>query len=548
MIRFVCMLCHEKLSVQEQLSGKRIKCPKCGNACVIPAESPTIKFACQSCGKGIRVLQIHAGKEAKCPKCKSPVVVPSLTADPADGSETVTIACAMCGEHIKVPKGSKERFTECPECGSNIETSLRGEPVKAASSIRQDADEEQYDDESDLTEEDEGLDRRVIFVIAGVAMVVVAGLIILVTAILPSGSEPKEESVTPAQQEIADADSRPRPAARDARPTGTFTLESPEESVGPQEPAHPETADADVPAPGLLLRLERGQKHSMRMIKEDNVSQSVTGQRQDIVSTRTTELEFEVDGVDPDGLARLKVTYLTIKERGQGAAASLQYDSTTPDVPTKHPFAPTYSAMIGQSFVAKVAPTGMITGLEGVEEMYLRMAERIVQDEAITRSGSSQKRVEHVRDQLKRNPMIADRQISDMVGNLIVPYPGRAVDVGGSWRAKQSLFSMATTGLECTYTLNQKTPSAILVDVSAKIDLQGEPVFAGEGTLGLATTTLKGSYEGTLEIDPGSGWMLRKKATMNCSGEVKISPNAQMPQGMMLPVTMETVITVEPIK
>ncbi|MHC4167212.1 MAG: DUF6263 family protein [Planctomycetota bacterium] len=574
MIKFACILCGERISVQEQLAGKRITCPKCNSTSVVPSESPRIKFTCRNCGQGIRVLQIHAGKEGKCPKCQSPIVVPSLRADPADGSETVIFVCSMCNETIRAPKGSKERFTECPQCGSNVETSLRGEPVESDSSIQQSADEDEYDDESDIYEEETGLDRRVIFAISGAALVVVVGLIILITVVLPSGSEPGDDSVPPPRQELAESGSQPQSPASSARPIGTFTLEPPEEGIAPEEPSGRPIAGAHARDSGLLLWLKPGQMRSVRIIKEDRVSQTMMGQQQDIISTGTTELEFEVEGVDPNGVARLRVTYLTIKEKGQGLAEQMQYDSTTPDVPTEHPFAPTYSAMIGQSFVAKVAWQGMIVGLEGVDEMFLRVAERIVQgedeatrkriserategvEERVQRSidrlnevyGSRQKRVEHVRDLLKKNPMIADQRIKDMVGNLVVVYPGRAVEAGDSWQAKQRLFSLGAAGLDCTYTLREKTPAVMVVDVSAQIDLEDEPVAAGEGTFGSASTTLKGSYNGTLEIDPDTGWMLRKKATMNCAGHVKMSPNAQMPQGMTLPITMSNVTTVEPIE
>ena len=316
----------------------------------------------------------------------------------------------------------------------------------------------------------------------------------------------------------------------------------------------------------------------MRMIKEDTVLQTMAGERMDISSTKTTELEFDVQDVDPNGVARLKVTYLTIKEKGQSVTAEQkhehQYDSTTPEVATDYPFAPMYSAMIGQSFVAKVTPEGTMTGLERIDEMYMRVAERIVQgedeatkkriseqvtegvEERIQRSierlnevyGSRQKRIEHVRDLLKKNPMIAERQIGEMVGNLLVAYPGGPLDTGDSWQAKKALFSLGTVGLDCTYTLKERTPAIMVVEVSAQIDLEDEPVGAADGPLGSTRTTLKGSYEGTLEIDPASGWLLRKRATMNCSGEVKMPPNAQMPQGMALPITMSNVTTVEPIE
>ena len=884
MIKFSCKSCGEKLSVQDQFSGKRIKCPKCNNTSVVPAESPRIRFDCHNCGKGIRVLQIHAGKKGQCPKCKSPVVVPSLKGDPGEDSGTVTVVCSMCNETIRVPKGSKERFMECPACGSNVETSLRGEPVESDSSIPPDTDQDQYDEESDLPEEDDGPDRRLIFAICGAAVVVVVGLIVLVTVILPSGSGPVEEPDVSLRQQVADADSRPRPVASDTEPAGAFILEPPKQDAGPGEPVssedelnkqakiafwsmrdgnmeiyvmnsdgteqrrltnnrardenpslspdgkkiafasgrggnmeiyvmntdgtgqrnltnnpaheippflsqdgknitsasireenpswspdgkkiafgsmihiytmnadgsevkrlgfashadtswspdgkkiafewgghihamnadgseariltdnlgqdadpswspdgkkiafhsnrdtnyeiyimnadgseqrnltnnpahdlhpcwsqdgkkivfvserdgnreiyamnpdgseqrnltndpgydcHPscspflssgpqsaeepesrqerqEITDADVrPQPvaseqsaaarssDLRLRLQPGQKRALRMVKEDKVVQTLMGQRQEISSAKTTELEFEVEDVDPNGMMRLKVTYLAIKEKGQGAGAPMQYDSTTPDVSTEYPFGPMYSAMIGQSFLAKVTPEGRMIGLEGVDQMYLAMAETIVQGEddatrkrisermtegveervqksigrANERHGSRQKRIEAVADMLKKNPIIAAEQIAQMVGNLIMVYPGRAVEAGDSWQAKKALFSLGTVNVDCTYTLREKTPAVMVVGVSSRIELDNELVSAKGSSLGSARTTLTGSYEGTAQIDPSSGWMLHKNVAMRCSGEVTMPPNEEMPQAMTMPVTMETIITVEPME
>ena len=552
MIKFACILCGERISVQDQLAGKRITCPKCNCTSVVPSESPRIKFTCENCGQGIRVLQIHAGKEGKCPKCQSPIVVPPLTADPVDGSETVTLVCAMCNERIRMPKGAEERFTECPECGSNVETSLRGEPVESDSSVPQNTDEDEYDNESDLYEEDMGLDRRVIFVIAGAALVVVVGLVVLITVVLPSDSTPKTDAVGPAQQEIVAADSGAQPAVPVAPSAPAFTLEPPEESVRPQEPARPATADVGVQGSGLQLRLEAGQKRSVRLIKKDRISPTIKGQGPDIISTGTTELELEVESVDPNGVARLKVTYLAIKDKGQSVGAPQtyehQYDSTALDTPSEHPFALTYSAMIGQSFLATVTQQGRVTGLEGIDEMYLRMAEWIARAEGIAaRPGSGQNRVDAIRRMLKQYPFLTEVHITEMVADLVVAYPAHPGARDESWQAKKTLFSQGWIDVDCTYTLQEKTPALMIVGVNSKIDLDNEQVSALGGPLGSARTVLKGSYDGILEIDPASGWLLRKKATMKCSGQVKMYATEKIPQGRTLYVTLETVTTVEPI-
>jgi len=875
MIKFSCMLCGEKLSVQDQLSGKRIKCPKCSNTSVVPAESPRIKFDCPNCGRGIRVLQIHAGKKGQCPKCKSPVVVPLLKADPAEDSGTVTVVCSMCNESIRAPKDSKERFVECPACGSNVESSLGAEPPESDSSIPPDTGEYEYEEESDLPEEDESPDHRLIFAVCGAAVVVVVGLIILVTVILPSGSGPVEEPDVSLRQQVTDADSRSQPVASDTEPAGAFTLEPPKQDALPEEsissdqelfretkiafaserdgnyeiyimnadggglkrltnnadddffpswspdarkiafesrrdgnpdicvinadgsertnltsdssrhhvpswspdgrkiafytlegddyeiyvmnsdgselrrltensvhdmapswspdgmriaffserdqnfevyvmkadgseqtrltdnpardmspswspdgkriaftsnrggnyeiyvmnadgsgqsrltndPANegnaswspdgrkiafvsdrdgnrevyvmnsdgsgqkrltdnpaadrwpcwlpllasrpgpveePESrqdrqavADANLrPQPvvseqsaaarssDLKLRLKPGQKRRLRLIREDKVSLTPMGQRQDIQNVSTADLEFEVEQVDARSVASIRVTYLAIREKGRSAAGTMEYDSTKPDAATGHAFAPTYSAMIGQSFVMKVVSDGRILALQGIDEMYLRMAETIVEGEDETmrkrarermtdgaeeraersienlnqRYGSRKKREEAVRDLIKRNPVFAEEKVRGMVGNVIMSFPGGPAEIGDSWQGGAVLPAAAPVNIDLTYTLKEKKQSVATIDISSKIELVDEPASTKDSPLASTTVSMTGSYEGSLQIDSSSGWMIHKKATMRCSGQMKMAPNEQMPQTMTLPVTMESVITVEPME
>jgi len=876
MIKFSCMLCGEKLSVQDQLSGKRITCPKCNNTSVVPAESPRIRFECENCGRGIRVLQIHAGKKGQCPKCKSPVVVPSLKGDPGEDSGTVTVVCSMCNERVRAPKDSQERFTECPACGSNVETSLRGEPVESDSSIPPDTDQEQYEEEYE--QEDEGPDRRLILAICVAAVVVVVGLIVLVAVILPSGSGPAGEPDVPPRQPVADTDSRPQPVASDTEPAGAFTLEPPRQDTLPKEsvssdqeslkqtkiafvsnrdgngeiyvmnadgseqknltnsPAYDgypcwsfdgkriafvsdsdgdgngeihvmnsdgsdkkkltndptanlcpvwspdgrmafislrdgnpeiyvmnadgseqtrltrnslidespswspdgkeiaflskrdgiqdiyvmnadgseqvnltnspaedgfpcwspdgkkiaftsgddrntdiyvmnadgtgqenvtnspamdgfpcyspdgkrivfwstrgggvdiyamgvdgselenltnspsadmfpswspflgsgfrsvkepesrrdrlEITDADVRSQpvaskgsaaarnlDLKLRLQPGQKHNVRIVREDSSLLMGRGRQQHNVSyINATGLRFEVEQVDPNGVAWLKVTYLTIRETTKTAEGQREYDSTKPDTAERYLSGPTFSAMIGRSFVAKVAPGGRTLELEGVDEMFLAIAETIVdtRDEANRkiraramakgpgermkrslekadreRRESRDERVEAKRKSIERNYRSGADQVREVVANVIMPFPDRPVGIGDSWEAPTALLSMRALDLnDSTYTLRENRRSAAIVDVNMKIEMDDELTSGEDGGSGSARATLVGSYEGTIEIDVSNGWMLRKEVTLRCSGQMEIAPTERNPQGMTMPVSMESITTVEPI-
>jgi len=151
MIEFGCKNCGHKLSVQDQYSGERINCPKCGNVCVVPDNSEKIKFHCENCDQSINVPKIHAGKKGKCPKCKYPFVVPSLKREPS---------------------------------------------------------EDLYQEETEEYEESVGVDRRIIVGISATAAVVVLGLIILATVLRTSGSRLSERPEgLRGQQQVTD----PRP-------------------------------------------------------------------------------------------------------------------------------------------------------------------------------------------------------------------------------------------------------------------------------------------------------------------------------------------------
>jgi DNA-directed RNA polymerase subunit RPC12/RpoP len=115
-IRFVCTLCSEIISVRDQLAGRQINCPKCDGVRLVPDKSPKMKFHCHSCGQSVRVEQIHAGKKGTCPKCRKLIDIP-----PHPEGTMVALVCSICNEIIHVPEDSKEKIIECPKCGSYIE-------------------------------------------------------------------------------------------------------------------------------------------------------------------------------------------------------------------------------------------------------------------------------------------------------------------------------------------------------------------------------------------------------------------------------------------
>jgi len=257
MIEFHCKNCGQKLSVQDQHSGKRVKCPKCSSVGVVPDNSEKIKFNCQNCGQSISVPQIYAGKKGKCPKCKNVIVIPTREAIPAKSTSMVSFTCSMCDEIVQVPETSIGKTIECPECGSYIETSPgdeQGEPDVSA-------DKDLYEEETEEYEESEGLNKRIIIGISAVAAVVVVGLIVLAVVLRSSGPRPAEgPDGLPMQRQIADTDSRHQPVTPDTQP------EEPVEAVSLPKPG-------DVVANSIGMKLVYIPAGSFMMGSSDSAAQ-----------------------------------------------------------------------------------------------------------------------------------------------------------------------------------------------------------------------------------------------------------------------------------
>lgn len=105
MIGFSCTNCGHTFSVQDEYSGKRIKCPKCDFVGVVFDDSGRIKIICQNCGNENNVPEIIDGKEIKCPKCNETVVAASVEKEPAESADNDL-------QEKKPPKPKKSEITE----------------------------------------------------------------------------------------------------------------------------------------------------------------------------------------------------------------------------------------------------------------------------------------------------------------------------------------------------------------------------------------------------------------------------------------------------
>lgn len=287
----------------------------------------------------------------------------------------------------------------------------------------------------------------------------------------------------------------------------------------------------------LKLRLKQGQNYGARVIIDQKISQTIQGQEQNISSMMAMGTVCDVLAVDSNGVATVRITYQTIQIKMSGPMGLIEYDSTRPETAdANNPVVRMYAAMAGQSLLMKVTPKGKIVEVKGFDEMMQQMAEKMSADDTAK---------EEMKEFMKN--FISEDKIKEMESSMMIAFPSQPVGIGDSWTDKESISVGFPIEVDTTYTLKARKNGVAIVDVSSKMDLgrKGTPIDMGPTKMDMQMT---GLLQGTSEIDEASGWMLHSKMEMQLSGEIKIAANEQMPEPMTIPMSIEGIITVEPME
>ena len=286
----------------------------------------------------------------------------------------------------------------------------------------------------------------------------------------------------------------------------------------------------------LKLNLKKGQKLGIKMVSDQKISQTVMGQQQKMNQMTAMGMRFEVLDVDADGNMSIKTTYQNIHIRMEGPMGVMEYDSTKPEeAGAANPMSAMYKAMLGQSFVMKLAPKGEILEIKGMDEMIAKMTEKMATDEAMK---------QQTKEMMKN--FINEDKMKEMSGTMLAVLPPKPVGIGEAWTNKMSIPAGFPMEIDITNTLTGHKEGIITIQTNAKIESGDQPKPIEMGPMKM-TMRMQGEQKGTTQIDKATGWTIRAKADIKFSGEMKMEPNEQMPQGMTIPVTVEGVTTVEPM-
>ena len=314
----------------------------------------------------------------------------------------------------------------------------------------------------------------------------------------------------------------------------------------------------------LKIKLEIGKKYNIRINTNQNILQSTGEKKENILNRKVYELVAEVKEVDSNENISMEITFNAIKEQTMYGNETRGYDSTETHDPNDT-MAKMYSAMIGEKFSFHVTNKGKIISLD-VDKLYLGMAVNMVryEDEIIRNKmkekaqeeiekinkkyGSEENRINIIKKQIGQFPVFNKEQIQFVAENILVPFSNEPVGIDDSWQSSMKLLPNLPIEVDKTYSIKDINKTATILAVHSMIDFEKVSNSTEDQNLGQTKISLKGSFEGALQVNPSSGWLLNKKTSLKIKGE-EISPVKDNKQEeIVMPFSIESITIVETVE
>ena len=231
-----------------------------------------------------------------------------------------------------------------------------------------------------------------------------------------------------------------------------------------------------------------------------------------------------VKDVAADGSVTVEQVYESIRMDFSSPTAKMTFDSANKDATADpNPMIAPLGAMVGESFVIVISPTGVVLKVEGVDRLMEKVFKSSPQSPTLTAAMQGMRNA------------FSDESMKQMLSQGFARFPDRAVTVGESWRGESTMNAPLLGKATTTTTSTLTGVDGQVAKIATKLNLKFDQADAAANPMGMAIRVGESSGEGELLFDIGRGQHQRSITGMTMS----FSMSAPGPDGAAM--TMETV-------
>lgn len=275
----------------------------------------------------------------------------------------------------------------------------------------------------------------------------------------------------------------------------------------------------------LQFKLEKGKTYTQNTLMTTVTKQTIAGNEQVINQNAGTITIMELKELG-NGSNTYTLWYDNISMGiSQGGGMTQTFNSDTTQLASVDPMSQIFSSLTGKKFEANIDLSGKIAEVKGLEQ--------IISD-ATSPMGEQ---AGMIGEQISAG--FGDSGLAKNMEMLTAIMPAEPVKVGSTWTNIQFTSSGLPLLVNNTYTLKSISGGKAVIDIKATISV--DPDESSTELQGMkATYYMEGSRTGTLEMEVSTGFVTSADINDEIIGSISIASNAQMPDGMTIPIEMNS--------
>lgn len=274
----------------------------------------------------------------------------------------------------------------------------------------------------------------------------------------------------------------------------------------------------------LALHLVKGNTYYMVTNTNMAVSQTISGQFQNINSTITAKMAFTVTAVMDTAYA-MQVRYDRIGMQMTLPGSTINFESDKKD--PNDIFSVIMGNMTNKSFSIVMSKTGKLLSISNTGALSKGLFEGVTQ--------LSEEQMTHFREQLMTSFGPKAFKSNMEIGTAI--FPDVKVEKNDKWSVNTDMQTAMQTKMTTTFTLNDITASAYMVHGESVISPSNNTEFTEMNGMPMKYN-INGVSQYDLKIDRESGWIAEARINQVIKGNVEIKDNPKLPGGMIIPMTI----------
>lgn len=285
----------------------------------------------------------------------------------------------------------------------------------------------------------------------------------------------------------------------------------------------PETAE-------LSLKLEIGNQYYQTTSNETTIIQNYAGQEMKTKVTLDGTTMFDVKNLKDD-VYLIDMSFQHLSMTMEMPNGSVYLSTDVPD--NSNPMYKILKYMINRPFEMNLDTKGKVTSIDNCMDLW---EDAINQFDELSEDQKSQ-----IKSQIEQS--YGPAALKGSIEMLTAVYPDHIVNTGEQWTVNTSLESGMSAKLTTEYKFVDRTSEHCLVTGISTIKSADKDAYVNIN--GMPTKyDISGDMTSEITIDNITGWITKATITQNISGDVYIKENPDMPEGMVIPMTMTNKMTI----